>query len=289
MIDLAGFIITFRESIEAILVICIILSYLHKTNQKHLLRTAWLGVITGIIGSIIIAILFSLFVGEFSGFYEEIFEGITMLIGAILITYLIVWLLKRNRTEYLHKKINDSVDKYKGIGLFLLVSLSILREGVETVLFLYGLAVSTGSFSLLGPILGLIAGLLVGYLVYKEIEWIPWKNIFFVTSLFLVLFAAGLVSSSMHEFSEAGLVSPIIEHVWDINPPLNPDGTYPLLHDKGIIGGLAKGLFGYRGAPSLLEIISYVMYLLIVGIIYYKQKSPILTLTKPIKKLNKKN
>ena len=42
--------------------------------------------------------------------------------------------------------------------------------------------------------------------------------------------------------------------VWDINPPKHADGTYPVLHDKGAIGGLFKGLFGYNGDPSWIEL-----------------------------------
>ena len=55
------------------------------------------------------------------------------------------------------------------------------------------------------------------------------------------------------------MIGPI--EVWNINPPLLPDGGYPLLHDKGVIGGLAKALLGYNGNPSALEVIAYVTYL----------------------------
>ena len=57
----------------------------------------------------------------------------------------------------------------------------------------------------------------------------------------------------------------MIEHLWDINPALNPDGSYPALHDKGVVGELLKGLFGYNGNPSLLEVFSYVAYLVVLG------------------------
>ena len=80
----------------------------------------------------------------------------------------------------------------------------------------------------------------------------------------MIFFAAGLVAYGIHELQEAGVIPIIIEHVWDINPPLNPDGSYPLLHENGYIGSILKGLLGYNGNPSLIEVLSYSIYLVLV-------------------------
>ncbi|HEX7575218.1 MAG TPA: hypothetical protein VF360_02485, partial [Candidatus Methanoperedens sp.] len=61
-----------------------------------------------------------------------------------------------------------------------------------------------------------------------------------------------------------------IEHVWDLNTPLNPDGTYPPLHDNGLIGGSLKALIGYDAAPSLTEVIAYIGYWIIIGTFVYR-------------------
>ena len=87
----------------------------------------------------------------------------------------------------------------------------------------------------------------------------------------MILFAAGLVAHGVHELQEASIIPAIIEHVWDINPIINPDGSYPALHENGWLGGLFKGLFGYNGNPSLTEVVSYFTYLLII-IVYIKTK-----------------
>ena len=73
---------------------------------------------------------------------------------------------------------------------------------------------------------------------------------------------------------EAKILNPIVEHVWNINPVVNPDGTLPLLHEKGYIGSILVGLFGYNGNPSLFEVICYIIYIISVfGIwIFYKRK-----------------
>ena len=66
---------------------------------------------------------------------------------------------------------------------------------------------------------------------------------------------------------EAALIPSVVERVWDINPPLNPDGSYPALHEKGSIGLILKSLVGYNGNPSLTEVLAYLGYWLTVG--YY--------------------
>lgn len=60
---------------------------------------------------------------------------------------------------------------------------------------------------------------------------------------------------------EAGVIPIIIEHVWDINPKIKFDEVYPLLHENGYLGSLAKGLLGYNGNPSSTEVMFYFLYL----------------------------
>ena len=58
--------------------------------------------------------------------------------------------------------------------------------------------------------------------------------------------------------------------IWDINPEKNSDGSYPMFHDKGSIGGLFKGFFGYNGDPSLIEFITWVISMIGLNLLYQK-------------------
>jgi high-affinity iron transporter len=89
-----------------------------------------------------------------------------------------------------------------------------------------------------------------------------------VTSILLILFAAGLAAQGVHELQEAHVLPVVLEHVWDVNPPLNPNGSYPLLHENGALGSILKALFGYNGNPSLLELVTYLGYLLLVSVLW---------------------
>jgi high-affinity iron transporter len=83
-----------------------------------------------------------------------------------------------------------------------------------------------------------------------------------------------MIAYGIHELQEAGLllIGPL--EIWNINPPLLPDGSYPLFHDNGAIGGLAKALFGYNGNPSALEVVAYFTYITVAfSYLWMKQKN----------------
>jgi high-affinity iron transporter len=135
---------------------------------------------------------------------------------------------------------------------------AVVREGIETALFLTAAAFSaTPAQTLIGGGLGLALAVAVGWLLFVVSVRLNVRAFFRVTSILLILFAAGLVAHGVHELQEAGVLAVIVEQVWDINPILNENST---------VGSILKTLFGYNGNPSLLEAVSYVAYYLIVGI-----------------------
>ncbi|OGY44669.1 MAG: high-affinity iron transporter [Candidatus Buchananbacteria bacterium RIFCSPHIGHO2_02_FULL_40_13] len=268
---IASLIIALRETLEAALIIGIIIGYLNRTGQARHKKTVWLAAVLAIIASLVGAWLFKVLAGGFTGRAEEIFEGLTMLIGSVLLTTMILWMMNQKKmSQQLQERVAEQVIKPQDLGLFLLVFISILREGIETVIFLGSASLVAQDNNLIGAVLGLVIAVILGYAVFTGLMKAKLKMFFNITSLLLILFAAGLVAHGIHEFEEAGLIPIVIEHVWDINPALNPDGSYPALHENGWLGGLLKGLFGYNGNPSLIEIISYISYLLVLSIFIKK-------------------
>jgi len=264
-----SFIITFRETLEVALIIGIILSYLIKTKQIRYNNIVYVGIASGIVASIIGALLFNYLAGGFSGQAEKIFEGIVMLIGAILLTTMILWMMKQKHiAKELEHNVATTLAKTHKTGLFLLVFVSVLREGIETVIFLSAASFVSVDNNIIGALIGITVAIFLGYLIFVSSMKINIKKFFNITSILLILFAAGLVAHGVHELQEANIIPIVIEHVWDINPPINPDGIYPLLHEKGHIGSIFVGLFGYNGNPSLIEILSYLLYLAIIFILW---------------------
>lgn len=268
---IASFLITFRETLEAALIIGIIFAYLSKTNRTKYNNLVGLGIASSIIASILVAILFQKIAGGFEGRAEQIFEAFAMLLASILLTFMILWML---RQKHIQKSIEEHVEKdfkkHHKFGLFFVTFISVFREGVETVIFLGAARFISNSNPLFGAITGVITAIILGYLIFAGSKKLQLKTFFNITSVLLILFAAGLVAHSTHEFQEADLLPIYVENLFDINPELNIDGSYPLLHEKGTIGTILKGLFGYNGNPSLLEIISYLSYLILISIIWRK-------------------
>jgi high-affinity iron transporter len=271
-----SFIITFREALEAALIVGVILSYLVRTKQTEYNNVVYMGVLSGIVASIIGALLFVRLAGGFTGRAEQIFEGTTMLIGALLLTTMILWMMKQRHIALeLELRVKTELTENHRLGLFLLMFVAVLREGIETVIFLGAASFVSSSNSLIGASAGIVAAILLGYAIFVGSMKINLKRFFNMTGILLILFAAGLVAYGVHELQEAKIIPTWVEHLWDINPSVNPDGTYPLLHENGYGGSILKGLFGYNGNPSLLEVLSYVTYLGLVLILWGSKKKKV--------------
>jgi high-affinity iron transporter len=260
----AALLIMFRESLEAVLVVGIVLSFIQKVGKRESRVAVWLGVGAGLAASVLGAVLFHLLAGGFEGRSEQIFEAVTMLAGAMLMTTVIVWVARRGSPRAgLEAEAAARSGGHAGAwGLFLLVFVSVLREGIEAVLFLAAAgSAAAGSVSASGALVGALAGLaaavILGALLLRATLRVDMKRLFTVTNILLVLFAAGLVARGVHELTEAGILPPIVERLWDVNPPVRPDGSFPAFHENGSVGGVLRGLFGYTGAPSLAETIGW--------------------------------
>jgi len=269
---LPGFIITFREALEAALIIGIIAAYIAKIGRKDLNRYLAAGVIAALIASIGVALLFKTIYGGLEGMTEELFEGVAALTAAAVLTYMIFWMAgcsKKIKGE-LQEKVDISISNGQMIGIAVMSFIAVFREGVETVLFLGTLAISSPVDTLAGFTLGVLAVVLVSVIMFRGIHSLDLGRFFKYTSILLILFSAGMMATGVHELNEAGIIPSVIEHVWDVNPPVNPDATYPMLHEKGSVGAILKSLIGYNGDPSLTEVMAYFGYWVIIGIFIYR-------------------
>jgi len=257
---ISSFIITFREALEASLIIGIILGYLVRTRQTKYNNVVYVGVASGIVASIIGALLFTAIAGGLTGRTEEIFEGITMLIGSLLLTTMILWMMKQKHiARELEYKVSMEITEAHKFGLFLLVFVSVLREGIETVIFLGAASFVSTNNNMIGAISGIIGAIFLGYAIFIGSRKINIKKFFNITGILLILFATGLLTYGIHELQEAKIIPTVIEHIWDINP---------ILDENGHIGSIMKELFGYNGNPSLIEALAYSFYLVIILILW---------------------
>ncbi len=178
-----------------------------------------------------------------------------MLLAAAILTWVILWMKKGSRrlNEQLRSDLTLAVGAGGGWALFSLSFLAVIREGVELALFLTAAAINTEPGRILwGAVLGLAVVILSSVLLFKGLIQLNLKRFFQVSSLILILFAAGLVAHGVHEFNEVGLIPAVIEQVWDLNP---------ILDENSALGQILKALLGYNGNPSLTEVLAYFLYL----------------------------
>jgi high-affinity iron transporter len=250
----ASLLITFRETLEATLVVGIILAFLRKEGADHRFhRSVWAGVFAGVMASILLAWIFETFLFEWSEGHEELVEGALMFLAAGLLTWMIFWMSKQARIrEEIERKVGYYHVREELLGLFFLALVSVLREGIETIIFLNA-AVTAGNNGFFGGMLGISLALLLGFLFFTGLHRIKLKVFFRTTSILLILFAAGLIAHGIHEFQEAGLLPYLTHEAWNTNFIVN---------EASAIGSLLKGLFGYNGNPSHLEVFGYSTFLI---------------------------
>ncbi len=250
--------ITFRESLEALLVVIIIITFLTKTNQHVFKRFVWRGVFIGVFVSIFLAIVLEVFFGGLQEGVEEIFEGTLMFITAGFLTWMILWV---HRQKDVARKIKEKVALHAkegyGIGIMFLTATAVFREGTETVLYLKASSLAGATNQLAGAVLGIVAALVFGFVLFRWMKSVSLSTAFNVTSLFLLLFAAGLVSHGVHEFQEAGLLP-----IFSFDPVFN---ISHILDNKSLVGSFLRTLFGYTSKPTVLEVFFYLSYLIFIS------------------------
>ena len=266
---LASFLLSLREGLEAALIIGIVLGVLLKIKRADLNSVVWRGVGVAALLSILAAVLLNLLGMEFEGKGEEIFEGVAMLLAAGVLTWMILWM--KNHGGNLKNEIEEQTN-LAAIGggqkaLFALAFLAVFREGIELALFLLAARLTSSPLQTLsGALLGLLVATILGWVLFTSTMKLSLRGFFSATNVLLIIFAAGLVGLGVHEFNEAGVIPPMIEHVWDINN---------ILSDKSEMGLLLKALVGYNGNPSLTEVAAYVLYLatIIAAVLMKRQRT----------------
>ena len=267
-----SFLIAFRESLEAALIIVIMAVYLRKIRKANLNRYLYLGTGVAIAASVILGAIVQAVYGGLTGIAGEIFEGTASLLATVVLTYMIFWMAKNAQKikGELQQKIDIAITKGQLFGIATLAFVAVFREGLETVLFLTATFFLDALGAMIGVLIGFVIVIILAMLLMKGAYQLDIRKFFKYTSVILIVFAAGLAGYGIHELIEAGEGAGVEfgilgQQAFNINPAMNPDGTYPLLHEKGAVGSILKALVGYDGNPEWLRVLVYIGYWLIVG------------------------
>jgi FTR1 family protein len=201
---LQALIVTLREGVEAALIVGITLAYLAKIGRADLRRAVYAGLGAAFAGSIGVAVALA-----HAGLNQDVFEGWVMLAAAFFVVTMIVFMMRtaRRLRGKIESRVGALAERGSRLGLFLFVFLMVLREGVETVLFLAAVRLNTTELmNLLGTLSGVALAVLFGVTFVKGSVRINVQKFFRVTSFILVFVAVQLVIAGLHELSENGVL-----------------------------------------------------------------------------------
>ncbi len=248
--------ITFREVIEAALIVATIMGILTKLGQKRNIKTVWIATLTAAAASILLLVggsIAGVKVQEiYTGKTEELIEAILMTTSALFITWTVFFFhnyFGRYKTKLL-RKLKQTVEQRQQRGLFVLTFTAVVREGFEIVLFLSTIYVSSNPQQILGGFaVGAALALLVCYGLFAATLRMPVFYAFRVTSALLILFAAGLLARGAHEFMEAGVLN------------ATPNVYLPFLPETStVIGGIIQSVFGVTKSMDVIQLTLYLLY-----------------------------
>ncbi|MBF8289292.1 MAG: Iron transporter [Chloroflexi bacterium] len=269
-----GFLIGLREGVEAALIVAIVLAYVVRTGNERHAPKIWLGAGSAAIVSVALGLLIFTTVGSFEEPYEQIFEGAAMLLAAGVVTWMLFWM--RRQAMHLKGELQAAVDRALGEGsawgLAILAFTAVIREGVETALFLAGQATSaeTAAPSVgLGAVVGLAAAAVIGWGFYRGSRAVDLRKFFRWTGIALVFIAAGLLSHAIHEFIEVAAIGGVTL----IGSQTAFDISAVLPHKTGI-GQFLRAILGYSSSPEVLTLIVHVAYVVGVLTLYLRPVRP---------------
>jgi high-affinity iron transporter len=266
----SGLLIGLREGVEAALIVAIILAYLARTGNAHYFGRIWLGVGAAVVLSVGIGVGLFATIGGLEEPYEQLFEALALLVATAVVTWMLFWM--RRQAASVRGELHAAVDRALSSGgawaLTALAFSAVIREGVETALFLSGTATSAdeGALSVaFGALVGLALAVVIGFGFYRGARIIDLRIFFKWTGIALIFIAGGLLSRAVHELVEIGVIGIGSSAAFDIT------GVLP--HEEGI-GQFLRAIFGYSSQPEWATFVTWLVYVVVVLVLYLRPVQP---------------
>lgn len=261
--------IVFREVLEAALVIGIVMAATRGLER----RGAWIGigVGAGLAGAVLVAVFAQAVASAAAGMGQELLNATVLFVAVAMLSWHNVWMSRAGRA--MSRELSAVGEAVRAearhiSALAIVVGVAILREGSETVLFLYGIVAAEGGGTgsmLLGGLLGLAMGVAAGAVIYFGLVRFVGRYLFAVTGGLILFLAAGMAAQGAKFLSQAGYLPVLGHRVWD---------TSSLLSDQGPLGTLLHVLVGYTARPDGIQLLFYGVTLVLIGSLMYLFKTP---------------
>ncbi len=253
---IAALVIVFRESLEAALIVSILMAASRGIAGRG--RAIGGGMLAGLAGAVALAAFAGEVAGLFGGMGNEFLKAGAILLAVAMLGWHHAWMGTHGaelagQTRSVGKAVREGVRPLSALAV--ITAVAVLREGSETVLFLYGISAdgSSGAAGMIeGGVLGMAGAAALGLLIYFGLLRIPLRHVFRVTGVLLLLIAAGLAAQAASLLVQTGVLPPFGYDVWD---------TSGILSQNSAPGLLLHVLVGYMDRPMGIQVAAYVLTL----------------------------
>ena len=254
-------IIVFREVLEAALIIGIVAAATRDVPRRN--RWIAAGLFLGLLGAGLVAASTEAIASFASGIGQELFNAIVLGIAVLMLAWHNIWMTSHGAEMASHaRKVGANIREGRSACsiLLIVVGLAVLREGSESVLFLYGIAAANDANAasmLVGGLIGMLSGIALGYTIYAGLLRVPMRWFFSATSALVLMLAAGMASQAAKFLIQADLLPSFGSPLWD---------TSTMLSEQSLLGMLLHSLIGYDARPAGLQVLFYVATLVTISV-----------------------
>jgi high-affinity iron transporter len=209
--------VVLREGFEASLVVAIVLAFLDRSGRRDGFAAVWIGIAAALTVSALVGVALFVVGAELEGTSEYLFEGITTILAASLLVWMIFWMRRQARSirTDLEGRTRAALAEGSALGLGLVAFVGVVREGVETALFLFSTTENSSPLlSLISGLVGLVAAVGLGYAFYRGSHRLDLRRFFTITSGLLLVFAGWLLAKGLEELAEARLLPDSEAFLW---------------------------------------------------------------------------
>ncbi len=271
--------VIWRESVEALLIVGILHSWLVRQHHGDGQRYLWGGVGAGLAAAVVLAFALMRLTEVFSGAAQEYLMTVTVFVAAALIVQMVAWMRAHGGAlkHQMEHGLDTAVRANRFWGVFVLAMLAVAREGSETVIFLYGVLAAAQAVSVAGVAAAIGLGFVAAFLTYALLQLgsrvLPWRRFFQISEAMLLLLGCALTATGIGSLVSLGFL-PYLKPLWD---------TRWLLDDAGQLGGVVAALTGYRAMPDPVTMAGWIGYGGIVALVLWRPWRPAVAMAAPKK------
>jgi high-affinity iron transporter len=256
-----------REGLEAVLVVSVLVAYLVKSDRRSQLPFVWVGAGVAVAVSLGFGALLTFGPQGLSNQAEDAIAGGLAVLAVAFVTWMIFWMARASRT--LATDLRAHIDAGSTPwSLVLLAALAVGREGLETALFLWAATRSAlrdgvpASEPLVGALIGILIAVGLGYALYAGAVRINLAKFFSITGGALIVVAAGVLASGVRDLQDSGVLPGASTIAYDVSSVIPPES---------VVGSILKGFLNFSASPTVLGVVVWVGYLVVVGALFVRR------------------